>query len=151
MLSASVMDGYDRREAREIGEKAARALATDARVRLVFLFGSAVDPGAEVVRDIDLAVLTEPALGLDELVELRSRLLDTVHAKIDMTSLNGAPIVLAKEVADHSVCLYAADEEIETEFIVRARARFWDFKPFLEIQWENAGSRIEERLRGSTT
>jgi len=151
MQASSVrMSGYEHERAREIAATAARALAADPRVRLVYLFGSAVDPGSGVARDIDLAVWMQPALSVDELVELRAKLVEVVHAEIDLISLNDASIVLAREVADHGVCLYAASEEGETEFVVRARARFWDFKPFLDVQWENAGSRLEERLRGTT-
>ncbi len=55
----------------------------------------------------------------------------------------------AKEVADIGRCLFAASPDIEVEFVTRARARYWDFKPFLEEQWRSAGRRTEERSRGS--
>jgi predicted nucleotidyltransferase len=58
--------------AREALERSAKHLATDARLQLVFLFGSTLDPGQRAVRDVDLAVLTEPPLSLDELVRLRA-------------------------------------------------------------------------------
>jgi predicted nucleotidyltransferase len=56
--------------ARERAERASRALAADPRVRLVFLFGSAADPDRQVVGDVDLAVLTAPALTLREQLRL---------------------------------------------------------------------------------
>jgi len=141
-------------EAREIAKQAAEVLSKDRRVRLVYLFGSAADRDAKIARDVDLGLLTEPSLSLDELVDLRARAVEAVsegRAQFDVVSLNTASLALAKEVADHGVCLYAADGDVETEFVVRARARFWDFKPFIDTQWENAGLRAEERLRGSAT
>ncbi len=42
--------------ARDLAERAARALAADSRVRLVFLFGSAADADVGEAGDVDLAV-----------------------------------------------------------------------------------------------
>jgi hypothetical protein len=66
-----------------------------------------------------------------------------------VVSLRGAPVVLAREVVEHGVCLYTDPPELETEIVVRARARYWDFKPFLDEQWRLAGERLEERRRGA--
>jgi len=145
------MEGYPPALARDLAARAVDVLTRDSRVRLVYLFGSAVDSASPVARDVDLAVWTEPRLTVEDLVQLRAQLVDVVHTRIDLISLNDAPIVLAKEVADHGLCLYAASDDVETEFVVRARARFWDFAPFLKTQWKLAGLRIEERLRGSAT
>jgi predicted nucleotidyltransferase len=145
------MEGYPPATARDIAARAADVLTRDSRVRLVYLFGSAADPASLVARDVDLAVWTEPPLTVEDLVQLRAQLVDVVHARIDLVSLNDAPIVLAKEVADHGICLHAANDDIETDFVIRARARFWDFEPFLKTQWNLAGLRLEERLRGSPT
>lgn len=136
-------------DAREAARRVADRLASDSRVRLVYLFGSAADEKRPRVRDVDLAVLTEPALLLDELLRLRA---DVVAAAgglpLDLVSLNDASIVLAHEIADTGRCLYARSPDVETEFVVQARSRYWDFKPFLEEQWRLAGERLEERRRG---
>lgn len=136
------------REARDAAERAARQLASDERVLLVYVFGSAADEQRPEVRDIDLALLTEPALSLDEIMRLRA---DAVTASgglpIDLVSMNDASVVLAHEVADTGRCLFARSPDVEVEFITRARSRYWDFKPFLEEQWRLAGERLEERRR----
>jgi predicted nucleotidyltransferase len=135
-------------EARDAARRAVDRLASDPRVQLVYLFGSAADEGRAEVRDVDLAVLGEPALSLDELMRLRA---DAIAAAgglpIDVVSLNEASIVLAHEVADSGRCLYARSPDVETEFVVRSQARYWDFKPFLEEQWRLTGERLEERRR----
>lgn len=135
--------------ARERAERAARALAADPRVRLVFLFGSAADPERTLpVRDVDLAVLTEPALDLWARLDLAAQAAREAGGEIDLVPLNDAPVVLAREVADTGRCLHADPPELETEFVTRARLRYLDFKPYLDEQWRIAGQRLEERLRG---
>jgi predicted nucleotidyltransferase len=136
-------------EARSGAERAAQILTGDPRVRLVYLFGSAADPGRTAVRDIDLAVLTNPPLSLDELMRLRADVVGATGAPIDLVSLNDASVILAWDVADSGRCLYARDADAETEFVTRARSRYWDFKPFLDRQWRLTEQRLEERRRGS--
>jgi predicted nucleotidyltransferase len=136
-------------QAREKAVAAAHMLSAHPGVELVYLFGSAADPEQTVVRDIDLAVLTRPPLDTDELLRLRADVVTAVGGPIDLVSLNRAPVVLAHEVAEHGRCLFARTPEAETEFVIRARARYWDFKPFLETQWRYAGERLKERSRGT--
>jgi predicted nucleotidyltransferase len=118
-------------------------------VRLVYLFGSAADPSRDTVRDVDVAILTEPRLDLDELLRLRADLVAAVGVNVDLVSLNDAPIVLAHEVADSGRCLLAVPPEVETDFVVRARARYLDWKPFRDEQWTRAGERLAEHRRGA--
>lgn len=135
--------------ARDRAERAARALAADPRVRLVFFFGSAADPARTLpVRDVDLAVLTTPALDLWARLDLAAAVAREAGGEIDLVPLNDAPVVLAREVADTGRCLYADPPELETDFVTRARMRYLDFKPYLEEQWRISGERLEERLRG---
>ena len=124
---------------------AAGVLARDPRVRLVYLFGSKADPTARTVRDVDLGVLFEPSPAPDELLRLRADLGSAAGAELDLVSLDRTPVVLAHEVAATGRCLYANPPEAETDFVVRARARYWDWKPFLDEQWRIAGERLEER------
>jgi hypothetical protein len=70
---------------------------------------------------------------------------------LDLVSLNEAPIVLAREVAETGVCLYARTPDVEAEFVTRARARYWDFSHYREEQWRLAGERAAERGRGPAT
>jgi predicted nucleotidyltransferase len=138
-------------EACGAADRTAQVLARDTRVQLVYLFGSAADPDRKLVRDVDLAVLTDPALPLDELMRLRADVVVAAGAPVDLVSLNDAPIVLAHEVAASGKCLYARDPDVEIEFVTRAHARYWDFKPFLELQWRLTGERLEERRHGPQT
>jgi len=136
-------------DARGVAERAARLLAADPRVQLVYLFGSGADPTATTVEDVDIAVWTDPPIDDDGLMRRRADLVGDLHAPIDLVPLNRASIVLAHEIAEHGRCLFARTPEVETEFVVRARARYWDFRPLLETQWRHAGQRLEERRRGA--
>ena len=139
-----------RADAVAAAEAAAAVLARDPRVRLVYLFGSAADPTSRTVRDVDLAVLLEPSPTPDELLRLRADLVSVSGAELDLVALDGAPVVLACEIAETGRCLHANPPEAETDFVVRARARYWDWKPFLDEQWRIMGERLEER-RGPAT
>ena len=136
-------------EARRRAERAARSLAADPRVKLIFLFGSAADPDRKLpVRDVDLAILMDPPLEFQDLLRLRSRAVQAAEGEIDLVPLNEAGVVLAHEVAETGICLHAEPPERETEFVCRAIMRYLDFKPYLKEQWRLAGERLEERLRG---
>jgi predicted nucleotidyltransferase len=125
-------------------------LASETRVRVAFLFGSAAHPGAVAPRDLDLAVVARPPLALRELLQLQGRLQDVATLPVDLVSLDGAPIVLAHEIIEGGRCLYARTPDDETEVVTRTRMRWWDWLPVRERQWEASGERLEDRLGPST-
>ena len=63
--------------------------------------------------------------------------------------INEAPIVLAYEIADSGRCLFARSPDIETDFVVRARARYLDWQPFRDEQWKQSGERSNRHHRGA--
>lgn len=135
--------------ARDRAEKAARWLAADPRVQMVYFFGSAAEPAAETVGDIDLGVLTEPRLPLMGFAELAADAEQAAGGGVHLVDLAEASVVLAHEVARHGRCLFATRPEVAVEFAIRAAARYWDFKPFLDEQWRLVGERQEKRLHGA--
>jgi predicted nucleotidyltransferase len=142
----------DPEAARQRAERAARFLAADPRVKLVYLFGSAADPERKIpVRDVDLAVLIDPPLEFWDFLKLRADVVEAAGGGIDLVPLHEAGVVLAHEVAETGRCLYANPPELDTEFVCRAVMRYLDFKPYLREQWRLTGERLEERLRGSAS
>lgn len=111
--------------ARAAAERAAKILSANPEVKLVYLFGSAVDSTTPDIRDVDLAILTEPAFSLETLMKCRADLVATTHAPIDLVSLNEASIVLAWEVVDRGVCLFARDPDIETATLLDEGIGVW--------------------------
>jgi predicted nucleotidyltransferase len=140
------MRRIDPKEARERGRRAAAVLATDPAVRLVFLFGSAA--AGRAARDVDLAVALEPSTGREAFRELERRLSLATGSDFHLVDLHRAPVALAREIADTGICLFARDPQDEVELVTRARARYWDFRPYLEEQWAASRRRTEERLNG---
>lgn len=67
-------------------------------------------------------MLAVPRLSLAELTRLRADVVAATGVPIDLVSLNDAPVVLAKEIADGGRCLFARTLEAEVEFVTRARA-----------------------------
>ena len=135
-------------KARDAAERAAAILGRRPDVGLVYVYGSTADVGQRMVRDVDLAVLTDRPLTVDEIVRLRADLVQTLEVDVDLVSLNEATIVLAHEVIEAGRCLYARSDDLETDFVIRARSRYWDFAPFRAEQWRLLGERLEERRRG---
>ncbi len=133
-------------EARRAAGRAAELLAQDRRILLVYVFGSTLGTRRPRLGDVDLGVLAHPPLSLDELTRRLADLRQATGAPIELVSLDVAPVVLAHEVVESGACLFARDPDVETEFVTRTRARWWDFKPYLEAQWRLAGERLAERL-----
>jgi hypothetical protein len=93
-------------------------------------------------------VSAQPDLSFEEITSLAGRLSAEAGVPVDLVSLAEASVVLAHEVVEDGVCLFARTPEDETEFVTRPRARYWDWRPFLEEQRRLSGERLEERRRG---
>lgn len=94
-------------------------------------------------------MLADELLSTDQRLRLRADIVSAVQVNVDLILLNDAPVVLACEIAETGRCLYARDPDAEVEFIARARARYWDFKLFVETQWLLTGEGLTERIDGS--
>ena len=138
------MDSLPRELARSRAERAARRLAEDSRVSLVYLFGAVAHGQGPGVRDVDLAVWTDPPLDAAALFALRADVVSAVGGAVDLVSLNDASVVLAHEIADTGECLFARNPELEVEFVTQARSRYGDFRPYLDEQWRLVGERSKE-------
>lgn len=138
-------------EARAAAHRAADTLSRDARIRLVFLFGSAADSTRSLVRDVDLAVLTEGSLSFDERRRLQASAERAAGMDLDFVLLQDASVVLAREIATTGVCLYEQREGLETEWRVQAQMAYLDFKPYLERTRGYLRQHREEILRDAQT
>src|SRR5207247_10416168 len=103
--------------ARESAERAAHYLAGNPCVQLVYGFGSATQRDRATVRDVDLAVLTDPPLTLEDLTKRQADVISVTGAPIDLVSLHDASLVLAHEIVESGTCLYARTPDAETEFV----------------------------------
>src|SRR3989442_7950782 len=116
--------------ARESAERAAHYLAGDPCVQLVYGFGSATQRDRATVRDVDLAILTDPPLTLEDLTKRQADVISVTGAPIDLVSLNDASIVLAHEIVESGVCLFSRAPRAENQVVTRARPRKQGFRPY---------------------
>src|SRR3989475_13217307 len=120
------MDSRRRRSAigaRESAARAAHYLAGNPCVQLVYGFGSATQRDRATVRDVDLAVLTDPPLTLEVLTKRQADVISVTGAPIDLDSLNDASIVLAHAIVESGTGLYAKSADAETDVVQLPRAR----------------------------
>lgn len=139
-----------REHAVETVKKIAEWLSRDERVKLVYLYGSTVDSKRPSVRDIDLAIYCEPPLSVAEGLSLEENIARDFAVPVQLVHLNKASIVLAHEIAETGICLYSASDVLARDFVVQAKARYWNFKPLIKVQRDSAYRRAEARIHGVT-
>jgi predicted nucleotidyltransferase len=123
--------------ARERAERAARFLGSDPRVKLVFFFGSAANPERTLpVGDVDLAILTDPPLTAEEILNLRNEVVLAAEEGIELFSLNEVGVFLRYK-AVKGRCLYSESPELKTDYLCRTHSECWDFQAFLKISRRN--------------
>jgi predicted nucleotidyltransferase len=120
------------------------ALSGDARVRLIYGFGSTLRGEAGPRSDLDLAVLLNARPSEDEERELRAALAELAPAA-DLVILNDAPPALRFEVVTGGRCLLARDPVEQAEFELTSLSRFLDFQPVRRVQQEYLRARVKER------
>ena len=125
-------------------DRVVELLATDARVRLVYGFGSAAGDVAGPLSDVDVAVLLDARLDWDAERELRGRL-GALIPRVDLVILNEAPPTLRFEIVTSGRCLLARDPREQAEFEIVSLSRFLDFQPVRRVQQEYLRARVEER------
>jgi predicted nucleotidyltransferase len=90
------------------------------RVDAVWLFGSRARGDFTAASDIDLAVLCEPALGLDR-TKVMDQLARAVGVETDVIDLATAHPALTWEILTTGRPLFERDEELVENFVRRAR------------------------------
>ena len=109
----------------------------DANIVLVFLFGSYAQDQANVLSDVDLALLlsrdVSPDKYLDYRVKYANLAMETLRDdRVDVVILNTAPPFLRHEVIKGRT-LFERSAEARVEFIVDAQRKYLDLKPFYAI------------------
>lgn len=120
-------------------ERAAKALARDARVQVVYAFGSRSRGSATASSDYDMAILIDGSLELRDELRLRARVVEALDTdRVDLVVLNTAPPLLRFEVVSTGRRLYARDELAADRFEERATMEFLDTAHMREVQYRLA-------------
>lgn len=106
-------------------------------IKLAYLFGSRAKGNTAKESDFDIAVLfkNSPAdlLALKELTFLSLELDKFIPGKLDIVSLNDAPLLLKYEVVAHGQVLYCEDEAERIKFEVSIIKEYIDEEPIRNL------------------
>ncbi len=124
--------------------------AQQSQIVLIYLYGSYAQDRAGAQSDLDLGLL------FDESVAPRQQLGLAMHygadlqraldgkVKVDVRSLNAAPVEFLMQVIKPRQCLYARSEAERIRFEAKVMNNYCDFKPVLERYYGYMLSRIKE-------
>ncbi|GAI87212.1 unnamed protein product [marine sediment metagenome] len=106
-------------------------------VKLAYLFGSQAKGNSAGESDYDIAVLfrqkpKEP-LALKEITSLSCELNKFIPGKLDVVSLNDAPLLLKYEVVAHGKPIFCENESERIEFEVLAIKEYIDEEPIRNL------------------
>jgi predicted nucleotidyltransferase len=125
----------------EITRRAALVLDRYPAVRLAYLFGSQATGEAGPLSDVDLGVLLEGNLRLrgEDDFEHQARIahelgLALQPLRVDLVSLQRAPIELAYNVIAQGICIYARSSAERVEYEAGVLSRYGDYLPVLRAQ-----------------
>jgi predicted nucleotidyltransferase len=111
-------------------------LARQRDVAVAYLFGSVAREQAGPMSDIDIAILLEPDLDAEALLERQIQLMvaldDFADREVQVVILNRASPMLAHQVIRDGILLYERTPEDHVAFEVRTMKTYFDIKPMLE-------------------
>ena len=129
-----------------------KRLSKNKDVLLAYVFGSVVK-NPKQAKDIDIAVLLNEEVFrksglLDAQIKIEAKLHDLVHQDIDISVLNGAPLILRHQVLKYGRILYEKNEIVRCDFETKSELKFYDFQPYRRLFWKSLAKRIKEGRLG---
>ena len=127
------------------------ALGQEKDVLFAYLFGSVASGTAHRFSDIDVAVYLRPREERAYYLRKEGELWDRLYSKLrtdrtDLTLLNVAPLVLRFRVISEGIRVFSRDEQARVDFETEVLYRYFDLKPYLDLQW----TLIQERILAGT-
>jgi predicted nucleotidyltransferase len=109
---------------------------SDARIQLVYLFGSRARQEATSASDYDIAYLTQCSLPLDAEADLNCELMKALSCdRIDMVALREAPILLRFEAVSEGVLIFQNLEDTAlNQFELSIYREFFHTERFRKLQ-----------------
>jgi len=119
------------------------------RLSLFYIFGSYFGSytfgRASRLSDLDVAVLPEPELELDELLNLIAELQEIFEEEaVDLVDLRKAPLTLIHRVLKEGKCLYARDLRTKIEHESRWETLYLDTEPLRREYFKALERRLED-------
>jgi len=103
-------------------------------ILLAYLFGSRAKGGADPGSDYDIAVLFACPIQADDRYLLQHRLVELLHAQVDVVDLSQAPIELVYNVIAARHYIYEKDRATRVEFEAATLSMYFDQLPVLRAR-----------------
>ena len=120
-----------------------------------YLFGSYANGMQTTLSDVDLAVLLDKAVGPEQYLTERLRLMGELSVilgtdKLELVILNDVPPNLAYRVIKYGELLYVRDEAASQliDFKVRTMDRYFDYQPVQRLFSEGLARRTRDGVFG---
>ncbi len=133
---------------RPLVPRLARVLRRFPEVRAAYLFGSQAQGRARPESDVDVALVTDPPLGEERLLELAAALVEEGLDRVDLTELPPEDLILRFEAVSPNLPLYLAPGFDHGEYCSRTLREYFDLAWLLRHQrvavrrrWERHGPR----------
>lgn len=99
-------------------------------ILFAYVYGSFAEE--KPFEDIDIALYFSSHSDFNRVFGLEEEIGDKVGFSLDMQSLNEASLSFAFRVISTGKLLFSKDEKVRSDFEVRTRVMYFDFKPYLE-------------------
>jgi predicted nucleotidyltransferase len=110
--------------------KAVKAFVADRpEVTLAFIFGSFIGGRMSEESDIDLAILFKKAPDLNNYMELKEKLSDSLKREVDLIILNTAPPIIKFQILKQGL-IFKQDERAYSDFFIQTIKEYDDLKYF---------------------
>ena len=118
-------------------------------IAAVYLFGSSLSCDSRESSDIDLAFLLEeesyksdPIVAMSPAYLIAAQIGLKLDKETDVTILNSSSLEIAYEVAATGKLLFEIDPDLRTEYELKIKGMYFDFRPFLEELRQKSLSRL---------
>ncbi|MBE7469125.1 MAG: nucleotidyltransferase domain-containing protein [Anaerolineales bacterium] len=101
----------------------------------LYLYGSQAEGRANVLSDLDVAVMVQPDLAQSQLWRLEDRWAAQWPIAVDLCLLNLAPLSLRYQITAQGQRLWTADLGRVAEIESLIWREYWDMQPKLEQDW----------------
>lgn len=136
----------------QIVDQLSKLLSSYSDVVAVYLFGSVAQGKAHQQSDIDVALLFDSTLDRQSIHDRTlavGTLLEThLPTAIDVVALNTAPLLLQFQILQKGVLILEHNRTQRCLFQMRSMSRYYDAKPFLHYQQQQAIKRIQTQGLG---